>query len=159
MPFGFHLTVDTLPSLVIPRTTRANQLLKFWICCLSLRLQRDFNPPEQSTAQHTLWLAPTSQPRFIAAFDLPIFAARCRPPSCSAGGWDLPVPIPEASTHAEGLRPRRYPATLATSSCGLLPSASPNSVGSTGLSISWLHTSPSVFPCQRFVAHLTACVA
>ena len=61
---------------------------------------------------------------FIAAFDLTIFSARCRPPSCSAGGWDLPVPIPEASTHPEGLRPRRSPAALAISSCGLLPSAS-----------------------------------
>ena len=80
---------------------------------------------------------------FIAAFDLSIFSARCGFPSLSAGGWDLPVPIPEASTHAEALRPRRSPATLAISSCGLLPSASLNSVGSTGFRISWLHTSPA----------------
>ena len=83
---------------------------------------------------------------FIAAFDLTIFSARCGPPSCSAGGWDLPVSIPQASTHAEGLRPRRLPTTLAISTCGLLPSASLNSVGCAGLRISWLHTSPASSP-------------
>jgi hypothetical protein len=82
----------------------------------------------------------------IAASDLEIFSARCGFPSLSAERWDLPVPILEASTHAEGLRPRRFPTSLALSICGLLPSASLNGVGLTDLRISWLNTSPASSP-------------
>ena len=82
----------------------------------------------------------------IAGSDLAIFSARCGSPSLSAECWDLPVPFHEVSSHAEGLRPRRFPTSLALSICGLLPSASLNGVGITGLRISWLNTSPASSP-------------
>jgi hypothetical protein len=67
----------------------------------------------------------------IAGSDLAIFSARRGSPSFSAECWDLPVPFHEVSSHAEGLRPRRFPTSLALSICGLLPSASLNGVGTT----------------------------
>ena len=57
----------------------------------------------------------------IAGSDLAIFSARCGSPSLSAECWDLPVPFHEVSSHAEGLRPRLFPTSLALSICGLLP--------------------------------------
>jgi hypothetical protein len=69
------------------------------------------------------------------------------------------VPIREVSSHAEGLRPRRFPTSLAFSICGLLPSTSFNGVGVTGSRISWLNTSPASSPCQRFAAVLAVCIA
>ncbi len=82
----------------------------------------------------------------IADSDLAILSARCGSPSPSAECWDLSVPIHLASSHAEGLRPRRFPTSLALSIRGLLPSASPNGVGRTDLHISWLSTSPASSP-------------
>ena len=67
-PFGFHLAMDTLPSGVLPRKILsslrpARNYPRFWIWRPSSGRQRDFNPPEQRAAQHTLWalyLLPTS---------------------------------------------------------------------------------------------------
>ena len=95
----------------------------------------------------------------IAGSDLAIFSARCGSPSLSAECWDLPVPFHEVSSHAEGLRPRRFPTSLALSICGLLPSASLNGVGITGSRISWLKYLACDFPCQRFAAVLAVCIA
>jgi hypothetical protein len=82
----------------------------------------------------------------IDVFGLAAFTSRCVSPSRRAGFRGLPVPIHEASPHAEGLRPRRLPSGLTMSPSGLLPSASLNSVGSRVLCISWLNTSPMVSP-------------
>ncbi len=62
-PFGFHLAMDTLPSGVLPRSSTffplslrpARNYPRFWIWRPSSGRQRDFNPPEQRAAQHTLW--------------------------------------------------------------------------------------------------------
>src|ERR1700741_2308451 len=60
MPFGFHLTMDTLPSgdLLLRPTTLLNAVS--WIWRPSFERQRDFNPPEQRAAQRTLPASPTS---------------------------------------------------------------------------------------------------
>src|SRR5579859_3926648 len=81
MPFGFHLTMDTLPSgvpledgfrsVLAVSGFRLRARLNFSIPAFSLRparhyprfriwhpssgRQRDFNPPEQRAAQRTLW--------------------------------------------------------------------------------------------------------
>src|SRR4029077_1066831 len=54
MPFGFHLTMDTLPSgdLLLRPTTLVNAVS--WIWRPSFERQRDFNPPEQRAAQRAL---------------------------------------------------------------------------------------------------------
>ena len=55
MPFGFYLAMDILPSGVLPIALRpARHYPRFWIWDPSSGLQRDFNPPEQRAAQHTL---------------------------------------------------------------------------------------------------------
>src|SRR5262252_5063438 len=62
MPFGFHLTMDTLPSgesLLRPTT----HYCRLWIWRPSFERQRDFNPPEQRAAQRTLGPMLTSAPR------------------------------------------------------------------------------------------------
>ena len=52
-PFGFHLAMDTLPSGGLrPRPT--THYRRLWIWRPSFEHQRDFNPPEQRAAQHTL---------------------------------------------------------------------------------------------------------
>src|SRR5215471_4435261 len=79
MPFGFHLTMDTLPSGIpasggsrsalavsgfrfrarlgfsIPSNSLrpARRYPRFWIQCSSSEHRRDFNPPEQCAAQRT----------------------------------------------------------------------------------------------------------
>ena len=81
MPFGFHLTMDTLPSgncraaapgspwsvsgfrlrarldVSIPSNSLrpARNYPRFWIWRSSFERQRDLNPPEQRAAQRTLW--------------------------------------------------------------------------------------------------------
>src|SRR6516164_7528944 len=85
MPFGFHLTMDTLPSgelqaggfrsalncfrlsLSCPfrllhtfhllRPARHYPRVRIWRS--SFERQRDFNPPEQRAAQRALWASPT----------------------------------------------------------------------------------------------------
>src|SRR6478672_12570426 len=59
MPFGFHLTMDTLPSgdLLLRPTTLLNAVS--WIWRPSFERQRDFNPPEQRAAQRTLQAPPS----------------------------------------------------------------------------------------------------
>src|ERR1700756_4995125 len=79
MPFGFHLTVDTLPSEVRKQWLQvrlgsiqlspscpfrrlhtfrflrpARHYPRFWIWRPSFERQRDFNPPVQRAAQHAL---------------------------------------------------------------------------------------------------------
>ena len=79
MPFGFHLTVDTLPSEVLPQWLQirlgcirlspscpfrrlhtfcflrpARRYSRFWIRHPSFGCLRDFNPPGRRAAQHTL---------------------------------------------------------------------------------------------------------
>ena len=55
MLFRFHLTMDTLPSGVLPIALRpARNDPRFRIWRPSSGRQRDFNPPEQRAAQHTL---------------------------------------------------------------------------------------------------------
>src|ERR1019366_3587679 len=55
MPFGFHLTMDTLPSGVLPTALRpARNYPRFRIWRPSSGRQRDFNPPEQRAAQQTV---------------------------------------------------------------------------------------------------------
>src|SRR5215467_3419830 len=57
MPFGFHLTMDTLPSgesLLRPTT----HYCRLWIWRPSFERQRDFNPPEQRAAQRTVRTSP-----------------------------------------------------------------------------------------------------
>src|SRR5215831_13720328 len=86
MPFGFHLTMDTLPSgdpqvdgsrstlacfqlslscpfrllhtLHLLRPARHYPRVQIWRS--SFERQRDFNPPEQCAAQRTLWASPTA---------------------------------------------------------------------------------------------------
>jgi hypothetical protein len=88
MPFGFHLTVDTLPSEILredgsrsalavsgfrlrarigfsipafsPRPAR--HYPRLWIWHPSSERQRDFNPPEQRAAQRTICPLLTSDP-------------------------------------------------------------------------------------------------
>src|SRR6266849_5333545 len=62
MPFRFHLAMDTLPSegLRLRPTTHYRRL---WIWRPSFERQRDFNPPEQRAAQHTLCPLLTPAPR------------------------------------------------------------------------------------------------
>lgn len=55
MPFGFHLTVNTLPSDSFHHRP-ARHYSRFWIWCPSSEHQRDFNPPDQCAARRTLWL-------------------------------------------------------------------------------------------------------
>src|ERR1039458_6344136 len=63
MPFGFHLAMDTLPSRVLPTALRpARHYPRFRIWRPSSGRQRDFNPPEQRAAQHTLRAPPPSAP-------------------------------------------------------------------------------------------------
>ena len=76
MPFGFHLTVNTLPSGVlqavapgppwlldvsIPSTFSGQRGCepRFWIWRPSFERQRDLNPPEQRAAHHARWLGRT----------------------------------------------------------------------------------------------------
>ena len=85
MPFGFHLTMDTLPSgaiasggfrsalavsgfrlrarlgFSIPSISLrpARHYPRFWIRRSSSERRRDFNPPEQCAAQRTLRVAPS----------------------------------------------------------------------------------------------------
>src|SRR6266446_7154516 len=100
MPFGFHLAMDTLPSegLLLRPTTHYRRL---WIWHPSFECQRDFNPPEQRAAQHTLQGCPTSQVRSSSAYVL-------RLPDASQGNcgpgqtWDLPVPARGASVRCSG---------------------------------------------------------
>jgi len=61
MPFGSHLTVDTLPSEVLPAVALALCFLRparnyprFWIWRPSFGCQRDLNPPGRRVAQHAL---------------------------------------------------------------------------------------------------------
>src|SRR5947209_3137581 len=80
MPFGFHLAMDTLPSGVRRKggcrsalacvqlspscpfrflhtflsLRPARRYSRFWIRRFSSERRRDFNPPEQRAAQHTL---------------------------------------------------------------------------------------------------------
>ena len=55
MPFGFHLAMDTLPSGVLATALRpARNYPRFRIWRPSSGRQRDFNPPEQRAAQHTI---------------------------------------------------------------------------------------------------------
>src|ERR1035437_5623641 len=57
MPFGFHLAMDTLPSGVLPTALRpARHYPRFRIWRPSSGRQRDFHPPEQRAAQHTISL-------------------------------------------------------------------------------------------------------
>src|ERR1017187_10301968 len=69
MPFGFHLAMDTLPSGVLATALRpARNYPRFRIWRPSSGRQRDFNPPEQRAAQHTIWAGPTphrSRPRVM----------------------------------------------------------------------------------------------
>jgi hypothetical protein len=88
MPFGFHLTMDTLPSgaiasggcrsalavsgfrlrarlgFSIPSISLrpARHYPRFWIRRSSSERRRDFNPPEQCAAQRTLRVAPSLCP-------------------------------------------------------------------------------------------------
>src|SRR5208283_3841558 len=64
MPFGFHLAMDTLPSGVLPTALRpARHYPRFRIWRPSSGRQRDFNPPEQRAAQHTICPLLTSAAR------------------------------------------------------------------------------------------------
>jgi len=62
MPFGFHLTMDTLPSRVLRNDYLwpARHYPRFRIWHPSSGHQRDFNPPELRAAQRTLCLLLTS---------------------------------------------------------------------------------------------------
>src|SRR5258706_532718 len=53
LPSPIHFAMDTLPSegLLLRPTTHYRRL---WIWHPSFECQRDFNPPEQRAAQHTL---------------------------------------------------------------------------------------------------------
>src|SRR5208337_1148886 len=69
MPFGFHLAMDTLPSGVLPTALRpARNYPRFRIWRPSSGRQRDFNPPEQRAAQHTLCVLPTRLGSAFSAF-------------------------------------------------------------------------------------------
>lgn len=57
-----------------------------------------------------------------------VFPMRPAPPTCGQP-WDLPVSVQEASTHAEGLRPRGAQGKLAMALPLVLPSLSLNKVG------------------------------
>ena len=111
-PFGFRLAADTLPSGCpcgqsatvgaspwlypsfptscphrvrhgrVPQPTR--HYPRLWICRPSFERPRDLNPPDQNTAQHTLWDAPTPRrlsrparyPREPIPSFRPVFAPR-----------------------------------------------------------------------------------
>src|SRR5215471_17453360 len=71
MPFGFHLTMDTLPSgesLLRPTT----HYCRLWIWRPSFERQRDFNPPEQRAAQRTLLASPSPQTAQPVSHELPV---------------------------------------------------------------------------------------
>src|SRR5215469_6331794 len=73
MPFGFHLTMDTLPSgesLLRPTT----HYCRLWIWRPSFERQRDFNPPEQRAAQRTLHSRPTTD-RALLTVSLTLIAS------------------------------------------------------------------------------------
>jgi hypothetical protein len=153
-PFGFHLAMDTLPSGVLARggsrsalavsgfrlrarvggfhtfrTPRpARRYPRFWIWRSSFERQRDFNPPEQRAAQHTLRSCPTSWSRASSAyaFRLPDTVRG----SISRGQLqDLPVPTHDVSERAQGLRPRGVRERLAMATFPMWPSAYSYSVG------------------------------
>ena len=72
MPFGFHLTMDTLPSgdsLLRPTTVLA---AVSWIWRHSFERQRDFNPPEQRAAQRTLQASPPPHTARPISHELPV---------------------------------------------------------------------------------------
>jgi hypothetical protein len=74
MPFGFHLTMDTLPSGVLPTALRpARNYPRFRIWRPSSGRQRDFNPPEQRAAQHTVCRCPTPRRRACGSYGLSLF--------------------------------------------------------------------------------------
>src|SRR5215472_16519770 len=78
MPFGFHLTMDTLPSgesLLRPTT----HYCRLWIWRPSFERQRDFNPPEQRAAQRTLWGRKTAPISVPASSGRPLVARTSRP--------------------------------------------------------------------------------
>ena len=124
MPFGFHLTVDTLPSgiqqvggfrsalamsgfrlrarlgfSIPPFLLRpARHYPRFRIWRPSSERQRDFNPPEQRAAQRTLWPLLTSG---SPSRDLSTAVAQGRPP-------DLPgYCAPTFTLMPVGFTPRR----------------------------------------------------
>src|SRR4029077_14235903 len=72
MPFGFHLTMDTLPSgdLLLRPTTLLNAVS--WIWRPSFERQRDFNPPEQRAAQRTLRASPSPHTARPGSRELPV---------------------------------------------------------------------------------------
>src|ERR1019366_3692198 len=71
MPFGFHLAMDTLPSRVLPTALRpARHYPRFRIWRPSSGRQRNFNPPEQRAAQHTLRHCPTPRGRAYGPYGL-----------------------------------------------------------------------------------------
>src|SRR4029077_2401195 len=72
MPFGFHLTMDTLPSgdLLLRPTTLLNAVS--WIWRPSFERQRDFNPPEQRAAQRTLPASPSPHTARPDSRELPV---------------------------------------------------------------------------------------
>src|SRR5579864_8623574 len=72
MPFGFHLTMDTLPSgdLLLRPTTLLNAVS--WIWRPSFERQRDFNPPEQRAAQRTLRTSPPPHTARSISHELPV---------------------------------------------------------------------------------------
>jgi hypothetical protein len=115
MPFGFHLTADTLPSGVLQESGfrsalavsgfRLRARLGFSIPAFSLRparhyprlqirrpssgRRRDFNPPEQRAAQRTLCPPPTSRDA-AAEFRLAPYI-RCPSEALHLfASWDLP---------------------------------------------------------------------
>ena len=128
MPFGFHLTMDTLPSGVTAsggfrsalavsgfrlrarvdglhtfRTLRpARHYPRFWIWRSSFERQRDFNPPEQRVAQHTLPACPTSPGRSSSACVLGLPDAS-RSVHRRGQPVDFPVLVRGASVRARGL--------------------------------------------------------
>jgi len=57
MPFGFHLTVDTLPSPISSDPARNYPRLRIWRP--SSERQRDLNPPDLCAAQRTLQAHPS----------------------------------------------------------------------------------------------------
>src|SRR5271155_6093307 len=177
MPFGFHLTMDTLPSGITPSGGfRSALAVSSFRRRASLGLsipstlsgQRGITPafgydtPHPSirgtltlpnnallSAQYATVRLPTDVHVGLRAQGLPQPARRIFP-----GGhrWGLPVLAHGVSMHAWGLRLRRVRRTLARAHPPVLPSAMRNDVGTLVAIISQLNTLPACAPVNASMA-------
>jgi len=160
MPFGFHLTVDTLPSGGLFDLRPARHYPRFWIWRPSSERQRDFNPPDLSAAQRTLWADPTPRRPSASLLVLSVPPTWFQHPGAARVSQ-----VPGISLHAcHALRrPRQtlQDLTIAVPLCWLLGPlnhrrlllglASPRSL--TGLYQAWgsaVSLAACVVPCVRF---------